>query len=242
MSRARRPGVAGFTLVEVMISLAILSLGLVSLLVFTGNNVFQTQRSARENVAVELARGKMYDLEEDLLRDGFQELNVELGPETFEEEGWPDYSWEATIAKVEIDMNAMRALATAAAGQAGAQPGTPAPGTPGGPRSLLGAAAGQDAEAAMAAAASGGILEIFMPVLETAIRKITLKVTWSSAGSPQELAVSYYVTDPGAVDRSPLAALAGAGAGEEGGQEAGGGRTGETGTGRGRGSTRGGTP
>ena len=49
-------GQAGFTLVEVMIALAILSLSLISMLVFSANNVARTLRVSSANVAVDLAR------------------------------------------------------------------------------------------------------------------------------------------------------------------------------------------
>ena len=68
------PGRApGFTLVEVMLALGILFAGLVVLISRTGANIRLSQEAHALDVATELARGKMFDLEEELLDEGVAE-------------------------------------------------------------------------------------------------------------------------------------------------------------------------
>jgi general secretion pathway protein I len=75
--RARR----GFTLLEVMVAVAILGLGLTAILSAQAG-AFATSKQARSiSVATGLARCKMSELEEHLARDGFQELDeTDNGP------------------------------------------------------------------------------------------------------------------------------------------------------------------
>ena len=68
---ARRRG-GGFTLIEVMLALAILGAALVILVKSIAGNITAAQDSFYMGVATELARGKMADLEEELLQEGFQ--------------------------------------------------------------------------------------------------------------------------------------------------------------------------
>ena len=63
----------GFTLLEVMIALALLGLGLTVLIKGAAGNIFNSQQAHMMGVATDLARGKMYDLEEKLLKDGFSD-------------------------------------------------------------------------------------------------------------------------------------------------------------------------
>jgi prepilin-type N-terminal cleavage/methylation domain-containing protein len=69
--RSRR----GFTLLEVMIGLALLGLGLVVLMKSTTGNIKAAKRAQMMGVATDLSRGKMYDIEEKLLKDGFSETD-----------------------------------------------------------------------------------------------------------------------------------------------------------------------
>jgi prepilin-type N-terminal cleavage/methylation domain-containing protein len=196
MSRATKQ--LGFTLVEVMIALAILSMGLVTLLVFTGNNVVQSHEVGRENIAVDLARGKMYDLEEQLVTDGFQQLE-QTSDGDFSDEGWPSYEWSATISKIELpDIGALTSFGAAGAeGEGGAAGAGSSPLT-----GLLGMAGmGGGAGGGAGGALIASQFEIIRNVLEESIRKITLTVTWKVTGNKHELVLSYYVTDPAAVDR-----------------------------------------
>ena len=101
MSRATRHSDAGFTLVEVMVALAILATALVVLISTTAADVREAQRAQMLNIATNLARFKMYELEEDLLREGFRDTDQELDGD-FDDEGWKTIKWSAEVRLIEL--------------------------------------------------------------------------------------------------------------------------------------------
>ena len=210
----RRRLEAGFTLIEVMIALAILALGLGMLLRSTASNIFAAQRAQMMTAASNLARAKMYDLEETLLVDGFQEMDkTEEG--TFSEEGWPQIAWKAEIVKIELpDMTTLQGMT----GEAGAE-GEAATAQPGGMLGgMLGGVGGTDPASAAGAGIMGTYYTMISEVLTEAIRKVTLTVTYTVANEPQTMVVTCYFTDPSAVNRKiPFAGGAEGEEGEEGG-------------------------
>jgi general secretion pathway protein I len=211
----------GFSLVEVMIALAILAGGLVLALRSTASNVFAAQRAQMMTAATNLARSKMYDLEEVLLAEGFQEMDQEEDGD-FSEEGWPEITWKAEIVKIELpDMNTLEGMTGEGEEAAAAE----APGAglvPGGMGGMAGA---------MGAGMMGTYFQMVSSVLEEAIRKVTLTVTYPVLGQNETMVVTCYFTDPSAVNRQiPVAG----GGGEEEGGAAGGGTGGAGGRGAGR--------
>lgn len=192
----------GFTLLEVMISLAILAVALVLLLEISTRHVRAAHEVKLMTVATELARGKMLDVEEELLHEGFQEM-AETMEGDFDEEGYPKMTWEALIEKVELPEAGEMAQ--------GAQAGTGADGD-----SPLGGflpSGGTNPQDAMAAAGAGQVLAmfpLFKGVLEQAIRKVTLTVKWKVGSQEEKMVVVCYFTDPKAVDTA-FGGLAGAG-------------------------------
>jgi len=100
MTSARAP--RGFTLLEVMIALALLGLGLTVLVKSAANSIFSTQQAHMMGVATDLARAKMYDLEEKLLKDGFSDTTQEEADQPFSDEGWPLIKYSYKIEVVEL--------------------------------------------------------------------------------------------------------------------------------------------
>lgn len=120
----------GFTLMEVMIGLAMLGVALVILIKSAGSNIFNAQQAQMIGVATDLSRAKMYDIEETLLKDGFtetdqsegsigeEEVTTKVDPNTgelvitretkgrdgkcFEEEGWPNICYAYKVEQVEL--------------------------------------------------------------------------------------------------------------------------------------------
>ncbi len=184
--RPRREG--GFTLIEVMIALAILAGGLVFLMRSTASNIFAAQKAQMLTAASNLARGKMYEIEERLLADGYQELDqVEEG--NFGDDG------------IELpDMATLQNVAGQGQEGQGAAGGT----APGG---LLGGILGTGGMAgspsnAMGATLMGGYYSLVSDILKDAIRKVTLTVSYPLVGGEtQSFAVTCYFTDPKAVNR-----------------------------------------
>lgn len=100
---------SGFTLMEVLIAFAILAMSLAILLGTQANSVQMMERSNRMALAAMLARGQMFALEAELLREGFSTMEQrEQG--TFRDEGFPDVRWRAVIDVVEITGDAEQAF------------------------------------------------------------------------------------------------------------------------------------
>jgi general secretion pathway protein I len=210
----RRLRVAGFTLVEVMLALAILGAALVVLVKSIAGNVAAAQDSFYMGVATDLARGKMYDLEEDLMQEGFQETEQELDGD-FSDDGWANVSWKAKIEPVELpSFETLIGLAQAQAGdgdQAAAAGSSDGSGSDadspadkfqssalGGLLGLLGGGGG-DEGATAGQAQSAGFLQsnytLVQQVLKQAIRKITLTINYDTGLHKDGFDVVLYVTD-----------------------------------------------
>jgi general secretion pathway protein I len=219
----RRRSEGGFTLVETMIALAILAIGLGMMLRSTASNIFAAQRAQMMTSAVNLARGKMYDIEESLLTDGFPEMD-QTDEGTFSEEGWAQISWKSEVVKIELpDMNTLQGMT----GQEGGESATGAPAAgPGGLLGgMLGGVGGTDPNSMAGAGIMGTYYTLIADVLKDAIRKVTLTVSYEVGGDHESMVVTCYFTDPGAIARKiPGAGGASSGqGGEEGGGEEGGG-------------------
>lgn len=196
----------GFTLVEVMIALAILGASLTMLLHGAASNVESTQRSQLMTAAVELARAKMYDIEEELIAEGIGQLE-EKETGDFGDEGWPQIKWESQVIRIEMP-NLESLQGPEGEGEEGEEGA-------GGFGGMLGG---------MFGGGGGGALitsqfEIFRGILEEAIRKITLKVSFTVARQTEEFTVDYYYTDPTAISR---VIQLGAGGEDDGGEDDGG--------------------
>lgn len=212
---ARGRGDRGFTLVEVMLALAILGMALVMLMRSAASSLFATSQAQMLGVVTDLARGKMYDLEEQLLKDGFNTADqTEQGD--FADAGWATVEWEAKIETAEMpnldtmkEVGGQRAKAEAEAQQSKATGG------------LAGAGTGSAGETA--ATATSGFIEqyysMISEVLKTSMRKVTLTVKWKVLGRDRDMKVIYYVTDPEGLMKAAggiLAALGGNESGDEG--------------------------
>lgn len=240
MRRARtaRRAEGGFTLIEVMIALAILAGALVVLMRASASNIYAAQKAQMITAASNLARGKMYDIEEILAQEGFQELDqAEEG--TFAEEGWESITWKSEIVKIELpDMASLQSMNGQGGEGEGGEAERAEAAAGGGLLGMMGG--GTDGSGAMGAGIMGTYYSLVSDVLKDAIRKVTLTVTYPVVGGGSEsFVVTCYFTDPSAVNRK----VPGGGVGEEegGGGEGGGGEGGGTGGGRtiGGGTTRG---
>jgi general secretion pathway protein I len=121
----------GFTLMEVMIGLALLGVALTVLIKSAGNSIFSARQAQMMGVATDLSRAKMYDIEEMLLKDGFtetdqsegdigevevnkqydfakrevvttEELKGKRSGKCFEDEGWPNICYAYKVEQVEL--------------------------------------------------------------------------------------------------------------------------------------------
>lgn len=206
----------GFTLVEVMLALAILGVALVILVKSVAGNITSASEAFYMGVATDLARGKMYDLEEELLQEGFQEDEQALEGD-FAEEGWPAITWKATITPTELpSLEQLMAMQQQEPDGDGAGSGAGSGGEDaasdfmtgfqdsalGSLMGLLGGGGGVDASDASTA----GFLTTFYPmvqqVLKASIRKIKLTVHYDSGLRKEQFEVVLYVTEPGGMAKT----------------------------------------
>lgn len=87
---------AGFTLLEVIIALAILGMSLMAIFQISSQAVYAHVYAKKLTVATLLARSKMVDLEQEMHDKGFQ-LDDDEQAGDFSEEGWASYKWRAKI-------------------------------------------------------------------------------------------------------------------------------------------------
>lgn len=211
MTARRRRG--GFTLIEVMLALAILGAALVILVKSIAGNITAAQDSFYMGVATELARGKMADLEEELLQEGFQETE-QTDEGDFSEEGWAGITWAARIEPVELPT--FDVLMGLAQGEAGAGAGSGAGSGEGDGQSQLdtfqssalggmlgmfgfgGGGGGGEAASAGEQATAGFIQSqytLVQQVLKHSIRKITLTIAYDTGVHQERFDVILYVSD-----------------------------------------------
>jgi general secretion pathway protein I len=208
----RRVRRAGFTLVEVMLALAILGMGLTLLVKTLASNVSAAADAEMMGVVANLARGAMYDVEETLRKDGFQETD-QSSKGDFAEDGWPGVTWEA---KVEIpEIPGFAALQAMQQGQQGAGDGAGSGSAAkptadlessgiGGIMAFLGAdmsSGAQEASDQMGAAVIQQYFDMVQQVFKASIRKVTLTVRYQVTGSPREFELVAYFTDDAAMQK-----------------------------------------
>jgi general secretion pathway protein I len=207
-----------FTLLEVMLALALMGLGLVVLIKSAAGNIASSEEAHMMGVATDLARGKMYDIEEILLKDGFTDTDQsQESDKCFDDEGWPSicYSYkveEPTLPSYD-ELQAMAQGAAAKGSGAGSGSGSgfgsdQAPGgfensALGGMIGMMGAFGGgtQDITAAQGGALIQGQYSMFQEILKVSVRKVTLTMKWKVLGRDRDMKVVAFFTDAAAMDK-----------------------------------------
>lgn len=199
---------AAFTLLEVMVAVAILGLGLTTILTAQTGLFSSTKRAGQLSRAVGLARCKMSEIEAQLLREGYQLTAENEEGECCEEED-SELLCRWTIAPVMLPELSMGGGADAGVGEgemAGGMDSMDSLGT------NLGSAQDElvsgNTEGAMqalgGAMAGGGIASMALSMvypqlkgmLEASIRKVTVQVYWKDGASEKDLTVTQYLTNP----------------------------------------------
>jgi general secretion pathway protein I len=210
--RARAGGTRrAFTLLEVMVAVAILGLGLVTILTAQTGLFASSKRAATMSEAVSLARCKMSEIEEQLLRNGYQlTAQDEEGPCCEDEESALRCKW--SIAPVTLpDFNAASADAGAGDTSGGMtleglgsakddlSKGDTA-GAMGNIQEMMGSGIGAGGPSmgagALAPLAMGLVYPQLKAMLEASIRKVSVRVVWSEGSIERDVSVTQYLTNP----------------------------------------------
>ncbi|HWE24659.1 MAG TPA: prepilin-type N-terminal cleavage/methylation domain-containing protein [Myxococcales bacterium] len=197
--RPLAPRQRGFTLLEVMISLAILAISLVAISGLNGGAVAMEAYSRRATEATLLLRAKMNDVEEQLQKDGFSDFDDEKHG-TFDDEGSPGFAWRAEILKPDVQLDASQLLnlmgGGGAASDASKTGGTLTQGLAAAAAALGGPgnAGGTPGAAALAGGAFGGLLQTqatgFIETLKKSVRELRITVSWMDGKQERSVSAS----------------------------------------------------
>jgi general secretion pathway protein I len=227
-----------FTLLEVVIALAILAVSLVAILDINSQAVYSHIYAKKLTIATLLARSKMVDLEQKLHDTGMTPDDEEDAGD-FSEEGWPSYKWRAKIiapktnglspeqlfgALFNIPMGMGTDKDSKGGGMLSSLFGS------GGSSSKDGAAGAALAGAGGAAAGAGGLAALgpmagmaqqqftmMVDQLQKAVREVHLTVTWKEGKLTESLDLVTHVVSlgPGSDRNGGAAAAAGLGSGSQ---------------------------
>jgi general secretion pathway protein I len=190
----------GFTLLEVMFGLALLGLGLTVLIKSAASDIFNAQQAHMIGVVTDLARGKMYDVEEKLLHDGFSDTEQHEDDRSFSDEGWPDihYSYKVELVELPGYDQLQKIAAGSGSGSDGEDPFSKS--AIGGMISGLGGGGGKG-NADIGGAFVQSQYTMFQQILKDTIRKVTLTVNYQVMGSDRDFKVVQFLTDAAAMDK-----------------------------------------
>ncbi len=163
----------GFTLLEIMIAMAILSVSLVTLYSSVGNSLKASGMAERTEKSNFLARQKLSEIllsiEQDIARGAFPDEKEENG--TFEKP-FEDYKWSYTVRKVQLPVLQLPAEM---------MEGTGAPS----PESIAAATGGSGGDGVVGMAANS-MAQVVTKKISEAIREIQVTITWGEGGEGDE--------------------------------------------------------
>lgn len=184
----------GFTLLEVMVALAILAVSLVAILGINGGTVRSHAYAKRLTVATMLARSKMIDLETHFHQEGFTSDFDQTMEGDFSEEGWQDFRWKAEIVVPKLDAGQTTALVQQLAAQllgdiGGGGGDDPAYDT----RTMLGPYQGM----------IEGQISTIVETMKKSLREIRLQVSWMDGRREETLDVVTHMVILGGTPQQP---------------------------------------
>ncbi|MCC6806852.1 MAG: prepilin-type N-terminal cleavage/methylation domain-containing protein [Deltaproteobacteria bacterium] len=164
---------AGFSLLEVMVALAILALSLGVIMSGNVNAIASVERIEGMTHATLLARAKMLDLERELNKEGFS-IDDEDRDGDFSEQKHPEIKWRAQVKVIKVQTDRIMEMAGSLTEAMGG--GSAAGGAPGGPG---GAAAG------LLGGGMGDLTQLMAPLITPVaqgigqnMRLVILDVSW----------------------------------------------------------------
>jgi len=176
-----------FTLLEVMVAVAVLAVGVVVLLQSQARSILMAQQARTLTVATMLARGKLLDCEVDFMRKGFSIGDYkETGK--FDDEGYPTFLWECHGYKPDLPMPEAADFAEA--------PSAGDLGTASDPLS----GAGVDPTGGMAMGMMGPVLGQISQVVGESIRELAVIVRWQEGSVWDSIIVTTHIVDTSGVN------------------------------------------
>ena len=191
----------GFTLLEVMVAVAILALALTAIFSSEAGAIKVHHRARKTTVATMLARCKMAEIEEQLTEEGLpgiEEVGSDACCEHAEVEGYT-CDWQVTL--VELPEPALEGDALGLGGAAGEEGEEGAAGAVGEGASmediLGGTAPGGGTGDVMGEMAMQYAYPILKPAIEEQVRRIKVTVKWNEGSSERSFDVDqYWVATP----------------------------------------------
>lgn len=177
----------GFTLLEVMVALAILSGSLIVLIRIVTGNIQNTNKAKMMTVSTFLARAKIVEIEDRVLIEGFIDFDDERKGD-FAAEGYPDISWDSNVERVRLPLDMAQKAQQASSTATQPQPNV-----------------GSQNPLQFMAGFMGGFMSTLMdPIrigLEESVRRVTVHVYWKEFGkNTQSFEVVTFLTDPAKLD------------------------------------------
>ncbi|MEZ4299088.1 MAG: type II secretion system protein [Polyangiaceae bacterium] len=248
--RASKSTNRGFSLLEVMVAIAILGLGLTAILSAQAGAFAASQHARSLSVATGLARCKMLEVEEKLMRDGFPEIEEnDSGPCCDDDDReamrctWRIEKPELPAEKLgELNLDSgldlsgggsgdgasgIGALASFMSTDSGAASGLPSDAKLSDVASgLAGSVAGGGGIDGIAGMAMGLVYPDLKAMFESGVRRITVSVHWADGKEDRTLEIMQWFTSPAPVvaAAASVAGAAGTGAIPTGSPPPGGGR------------------
>ena len=184
---------AGFSLLEVMVAVAILAMALVSVFAASAGAVAATQHTTNIGVGTMMARCKMTELEQGMRLDGFQLDDVDEEGVCCEDEDQAAEGYTCHWKIEAVELPDVSAIQTAAGELSGGDP--------------LGLSGPADAEGNEPGAEEGGIddgmmagINMLYPivsnVLQASIRRVTVEVHWMEGEQQRTVKAVQFVTNP----------------------------------------------
>jgi prepilin-type N-terminal cleavage/methylation domain-containing protein len=186
-----RATAGGFSLLEVMVSLAILAMSLVVLSRVVTTNVSAANHARLTTAATFLARTRISMMEQSLLEYGFAEMDGEDTGD-FAQEGFPAFRWYTSVERIELPADSTQKVQQASS-----------------------KATQSNNPMEMLSGFMGGFMSTLMdPIrlgLQESVRKLTVRVKWNEAGKlEQSFEVVNFLTDPSRLETAVTLAATGA--------------------------------